>query len=438
MVSHQPDFAPTLTSTPREFPSAVKNGALILMVVGAAAFAFGLFTQADRTLATFVINFMYWAGICQGALIFAAALVLVKGRWGRPLKRLAEAFSLVMVPLYLMLIVFMLAGGLDIYEWAHWTAGEAPPHKAIYLTKGFFIARQVVGLGVLIVLNMLFVRTSLRSDVGALTESGGYKLDGPLAMLAGIENWKGTKTETEASTTRQAKIAPAIVICYAIVFSVLAVDMSMSLAPHWYANMFPAWFFMSCLWSGCVWLGLYSLFARKWLGTEKIMDSSMYHDLGKLTFGLTMFWGYTTYAHYLPIWYGNMTEEIGFILIRTELEPWAGVTKVMLVVCFLVPWGMLLSRGLKKIPAAYMVVATVLAVGIWLERYVVIMPSVWKEDTVPLGLIEIGTTLGFLGMFLFIVTYTLSKVPAVCQTDPYMQPDPDHIHVLPKSQAHHH
>ena len=114
MASHGPDFSPVLSSTPRAVPAIVKTGGPVLMVVGLLAAAFGLFAVeggGTRVAATFVINFLYWAGIAQGAMMFAVVFVIVKGRWGRPLKRLAEGMALTMVPLYLLLIVFLLSGG---------------------------------------------------------------------------------------------------------------------------------------------------------------------------------------------------------------------------------------------------------------------------------------------------------------------------------------
>ena len=123
------------------------------------------------------------------------------------------------------------------------------------------------------------------------------------------KNWTNLEAEVEASEKRQRKWAAVVAVAYALIFTMLSVDLSMSLAPHWFANMYPAWYFMSCFWSGLVYLGMFSLLLRKWMGADKLFKPSMYHDLGKLTFGLTMFWGYTLFAQYLPIWYGNMTEE---------------------------------------------------------------------------------------------------------------------------------
>jgi len=252
------------------------------------------------------------------------------------------------------------------------------------------------------------------------------------------DGWQGAEAEIERSTKSQARLGPVIAIAYAFVFSMIAVDIEMSLAPHWFANMFPAWYFASCFWSGLLGIGVVSLGARKWLGATNVFNRHTYHDLGKLCLAFCMFWGYTTFATYLAIWYGNMTEEIGFFLLRTELEPWATVSKAVLLLCFFMPFAMFASRGLKKIPAAFLTAATVALVGIWLCRYIVVMPSVWMESTLPLGIIEIGMTMGFLGSFILVVFGFLSRVPPIAHTDPFMHPDPDHVHVVPASKAHAH
>ena len=142
----------------------------------------------------------------------------------------------------------------------------------------------------------------------------------------------------------------------------VAVDMSMSLAPYFFANMFPAWYFMSAIWSGLVWTAIFTITMAPALGNEHLMERNFYHDLGKLTFAFCMFWGYTTFAQYLPIWYGNMTEEIGFILYRTHGEVFGNMTMFTMVVCFAAPYVIFLSRGLKKQPKKYLYAAILAAI----------------------------------------------------------------------------
>ena len=112
--------------------------------------------------------------------MLGVALVIVKGRWGRPLKRMCEAFAIMMPVLYLLLMAFLALGG--IYEWSHWVeearAHSLPAHKAVYLTEPFFFWRQVGGLGLLILLDWKYIQASWRPDIGMMAEKLGDK---PLA-----------------------------------------------------------------------------------------------------------------------------------------------------------------------------------------------------------------------------------------------------------------
>ncbi len=433
MASHQPDPAAALAGLPRQVPGSVKGAAGAAILIGLATAAVGLFTHRDLTFAAFISNFMFWAGMAQGAFMLVVAMTLVKARWGRGLKRFGEGLGLMFPVMIVLLMIFFLVGGLEIYPWMH---EEMPAHKAIYLQPGFFVMRQVVGLGLLAVLSLVFIRASLRADMGIAAKTLGDKA--PAFWSRFIGGWRGDQVEIDANYNRQLNIAPAIAIFYAIVFSVMAVDLSMSLAPHWFANMFPAWYFASAFWSGLVGISILSLATRRWLGIENALTSNVYHDIGKLTFGFTMFWGYTSFAQYLAIWYGNMTEEIGFVLLRTEVEPWATLWKVVVSLCFLVPFTTLLSRGIKKIPSAFLAITSLIAVGIFLERFWVVMPSVQMEsDLVTPLLLTVGMGLGFLGLFTMVLTTFLSKVPPLPLADPFLGPDPEAVHVHPSTEHAH-
>ena len=468
-MSSAPDYTPVYQSVADRKPNGqLKNICFGLMAVGVAAIAYGLLTPGTvlpdpegldsnfhvnentlRVQGSFIQNFMYFNGAAQGGFLMTVIGVTTYARWTRRFKRVAEGLAMFLPVSYALLLLFLVLGGINVFPWHHQGAeglhAAGAHHKASYFNTGFFFARQIIGLGLMTWLSYRFVKIGRRADLGVAKgamENMGLKA--PEAWDKEIQNWEGDDIEIEKAQTSLINSAPFISLGYACIYSVVAVDISMSLAPYFFANMYPAWYFMSAIWSGLVWTAIFTISTSKSLGTETLMERNFYHDLGKLTFAFTMFWGYTTFAQYLPIWYGNMTEEIGFILYRTHGEVFGNMTLITLVLCFGAPFVIFLSRGLKKQPKKYLAAASLTAFGIWLERYIVNAPSIhsyWMVDQdgapltgLPFGFIEVGMGLGFLGLFILVVTNYLSKYPGAVVADPYMNPDPNEVHV----HAHHH
>lgn len=426
-----PDVGAIIQGTPREVPANVTRGALAAVAVGIAALLLGLSTEKERTLGVVLTCLVYFMGVSQGAVMFAVAQTITLGRWGRPFKRVAEAMWAWMPINYALWLVFLAVGGMDLYEWTH---EPMHGHKATYLQPGFFYARQLFGLGFLLVLDFVFIRRSLRPDLGVAGAKLGSKAPAWWGRLTA--GWQGAEAEIEATYKGNVKLAPVIVVTYAIVYTVFAVDAVMSLAPHWYANMFPAWHFVSSFWLALNWICILSVHSRGWLGTTHLMTPTNYHDLGKLIFALCIFWTYNLFAQILPIWYGNMPEETGYLLLRMYAEPWNALAKVVGAGCFLFPFFVLLSRGIKKTPGSLVWVSTWIAFAIFLERFLMVMPQVWKRETLPLGLVELGVFAGFVGAFVFTWTRAISQVPPVPVSDPFMNPNPNDVHVHAPHAAH--
>jgi hypothetical protein len=430
-MSHGPDLSGIVASSPRPLPKGLVGWSLTALAIGLFGAHWSFAQFPDRAMGAFLTCLVYFLGMCQGGFMFAASLTLTQGRWGRPLKRISECFVIMVPVIYVALIVFLLLGGMDIFPWV---TEKMPPHKAVWLQPGFFLMRQVFGLLFIMLLSFGYLRASWRPDLGMMQEKIGSAAPGWYGWFT--KGFGSMEDEVAASVKYQRRYAAGLAIFYALIFSMVAVDLEMSLAPHWFANMFPAWFFMSSYWSGLVGIGIYSILASKWLGIEDLLTPSVYHDLGKLTFAFCMFWGYTTYAQYLAIWYGNMTEETGFILLRTQLQPWANLSLVVVLCCFLIPWTLLLSRSMKKIKSAYLAVTVLIAIGIFLERFLVTMPSIWKGDELPLGFGEIMMPVGFAGMMVLLVSWLISQIPPVPVMDPYMQPNPMDHHIHPSNHGH--
>jgi hypothetical protein len=213
---------------------------------------------------------------------------------------------------------------------------------------------------------------------------------------------------------------PIVVLCYAVVVSLFAFEMIMGQNPIWYSNLFGAFIFVSQIYIGWAGLALMTMFFSKKkpeFGAQ--IHSQQYWDIGKLTFGFCMLWGYMFWSQFLPQWYGNLPEETQWLILRTREFPWKGLAWVAFPMAFIIPFVTLLSRDLKKTPVTYAIVCLTLMTGVWLDRYMIIMPEV-SPHHIPFGIAEIGIFIGFLGAYLLCIRSFLSKFPYVPVSHPLM------------------
>jgi hypothetical protein len=122
----------------------------------------------------------------------------------------------------------------------------------------------------------------------------------------------------------------------------------------------------------------------------------------------------------LPQWYGNLPEETQWMILRTREYPWKAWGWVTFAMCFIMPFILLLSRDLKRTPAAFATVGLLIFLGIWAEKYIAIMPNI-SPGSIPFGALEFGLFLGFLGMYVLSVLNFLSKLPFIPVSHPQTQ-----------------
>ena len=136
---------------------------------------------------------------------------------------------------------------------------------------------------------------------------------------------------------------------------------------------------------------------RSKMGLHDIIGRKEFHDVGKLVFGFTIFWAYLMYSQLLVIWYGNLREETSFVFWRLWGD-WRPLAITVGLMVFLIPFAGLIWVKSKTTVATFTAFLTVSIVGVWLERYLLVQPSL--IDSPVFGLPEIGITIGFLGLFL--------------------------------------
>jgi len=360
----------------------------IAAILGGIVVVGGLVSgHPERTWWAYHANFMFWIGLAQGMVVFAATQKLAKGHWSGVVIRFAEAgvaFTTVAVVLFIGLII----GREYIFTWIH----EPRPDIGGWLTSKWFFLRNGAILVTLSWLSWRFVRRDMGPDVREV--AGGE----PVARL-----------EDSGPISRDAAI---LVLAYAFGYSLLAFDLIMSLAHKWVSNLFGIFYFMGSFLSALMMLAILGITLRGTMGLADIYTKRQQHDLGKLCFGFSVFWAYLMFSQFLVIWYGNLPEETYFIFYRLS-GAWRPIGIAVFFLIFLIPFIGLLGEKPKKFAPTMVGFAIVSLTGIWLERYLEIVPSINHGAGPALGIPEVGTTLFFGGLFFLSWAWFAGRYPII-------------------------
>ena len=375
----------------------VKLGGL-LAAVGAALFVLAVSDgEATRAWQAFHVNWLFFTGLTVGSLALNAVYKVANAKWAGVIVRFSQAtvfFGLISLVGCALIFTF---GYQAIYGPMQEQLHAMSPGKQLWLSHGFMAARLLLGLSALFTVGWLLVRADLLPDMAAVKQGVG-EARRPLydQWTAGYD---GSAEAQAANHLRIHRLAPLYVVLYAIVATLVAFDGVMALQPHWFSNLLGGFYFMGSFLGGHTLLVLLMLYGRKQLGIADLVSPKQRHDLGKMCFGFTVFWAYLMWAQFLVIWYGNLPEETGFVFARLW-GPWLTVGRWVFLGMFFIPfWGFLFVAA-KKSPFVLGLFATVSLVALWLERYLLVTPSVSAEAGPAFGLAELGPLLGFLGFFL--------------------------------------
>ena len=345
----------------------------IAAILGGIVLVLGLRgAHPERTWWAYHANFVFWVGLAQGMVVFAATQKLAKGHWSGVIIRFAEAGA-AFTTVALLLFIGLIVGRQYIFTWIH----EPRPEISWWLTSKWFFLRNGAILVALSWLSWRFVRHDTAPD---LRELGGETV---------------ARTDDAARISREAAF---LILAFAFGYSLLGYDLIMSLSTKWVSNLFGAFYFMGSFLAGLMMLAVLSIVLRSTMGLAGIYTSRQQHDLGKLCFGFTVFWAYLMWSQFLVIWYGNLTEETYFIFYRLY-GAWRPVGIAVFLLVFLIPFIGLLGMKPKLFAPTMVGFALVSLAGIWLERYLEVVPAINHGAGPAIGVPEIGVTLFFGGLF---------------------------------------
>jgi len=369
-MAAQPLAADMTYAPPASDLDVYRTRALVAGVAGLVVCAIGVVVAPDHFFRSWLIAYLLALGVALGSIALTMIQHLSGGTWG-VFRRIFEASSRTL-PLLLVLFVPVVIGMTTLYPWTHADHVQTDAvlrHKAPYLNTAFFLVRAGIyflsWIGLALVLNRLSARQDT-GDVGVNTT---------------LQRWSG-----------------AGLVIYALTVTFAGVDWIMSINPHWYSTLFG---FLMIGGQGLAALA-FTIVASTYLVRREPMATLLrphhFHDLGKLMLAFVMLWAYFNVSQLLIIWSANLPEEIPHYLTRWD-HGWQWVSLAIIVLHFILPYSLLLSRDLKRNPARLKLVAIWIICMRVVDYYWHVAPEFQREG-LSLSLLDVALPLALGGIFI--------------------------------------
>jgi len=395
----------------------VKKAALGLIALGAILSIIALMDEEARVRFGFSYLTAYvccWA-VVLGSMFFVALQHVTKSVWSVTLRRAAEmliAPMWVLALLFIPIVVLALANkDLGILAWlrgaeavhdADLPNSQTLGAKAPYLNQGFFLVRTVIFFALWIGFSVFYVRGSLKQD------------ESPAASN---------------SSSLMQKVSGPFMIIFAFTLTFAAFDWMMALRPDWFSTMYGVYVFSGVALSGLAATTLAVIGMRsKGYIEPKLVKSDHLYSLGALLFAFTCFWGYISFSQFMLIWYANMPEETVYYTQRMQ-GGWLCISWTVVVLRFVLPFFLLLSRRAKMHPQRLIGVAILILVGQVFDAYWLIMPEMDGPVNATPAFLDLGPLALLSGILLLYVGVWMGRHRTVAEGDPLFEASRNyHLH----------
>ena len=358
-------------------------------------------TWMTRVWANLLLNSYYFWLFAVSALFFIAVNYVANAGWAVMLKRVMEAQTSYLYLGSAILLAGVIGSRKTLYHWVQYFDDPSAPTDAILESKSWLLNNTSLFFFIPFVLTIwILIRMKLRNN--SISEDK----DKGLSMFKSSTKWSAF-----------------FIFFFAFTFSALSWLIIMSIDAHWYSTMFSVYNFAISFVTGLsVMMVIVQYLKAK--GYMEMVSDEVVHDLGKFMFAFCIFWGYIFLSQWLLIWYTNLPEETVYFAARLE-GGYKTLFAVNIFMCFLAPFLVLMMRGAKRSPKVLLTAAAVILIGHWIDTYLLIMPGT-VGDKAGIGMLEIGTTMAFAGIFIYVVLNSLSKANMYPINHPYVLESVNH------------
>lgn len=314
----------------------------------------------------YLVNFVFWIGISHAGTLISAILRLTGAGWRKPVTRIAEAITVFALMIGALFPIIHLGR-----PWLFFWLMPYPNSRLLWPNFRSPLLWDLTAIVTYLIGSVIYLYLPLIPDLAELRQrSTGWRRC--LYRLLSI-GWTGSDRQWRALERAMRRMAGMILAVAVSVHTVVAWDFAMAVAPMWHSSIFGPYFVAGAIFSGIAALLVVMAIVRRLLRLEAYVQPVHFDNLGKLLFLMSLLWFYFTVGENLTIWYGNSPAEMSVFgdRVRGRFAPYFWT----MVGCnFVLPFLLLSNRRVRSIRTVTISAVAVL-VGMWLERYLIILPT---------------------------------------------------------------
>jgi Ni/Fe-hydrogenase subunit HybB-like protein len=319
-----------------------------------------------------IINFVWWIGIGHAGTLISAILLLLKQDWRTSINRFAEAMTLFAVACAL---IFPLVHTGRPWLAAYWLL-PYPNSMSIWPQFRSPLIWDVFAVSTYGTVSLLFWYTGLVPDLATLRDRAKHKWTQWIFGIFAL-GWRGSArhwARYEKAYLLLAGLSTPLVLS---VHTVVSFDFSIGIIPGWHATIFPPYFVAGAIYAGFAMVLTLAIPLRVIYGLQDFITMRHLENMGKvmLATGLIVAYGYVMEAFF---GYYSANKYEGFMILNRMTGPYAPIYW-SLIFCYLLCPQFLWIKSVRTSPFKLFAISMVVNVGMWLERFVIVVTSLHRD-----------------------------------------------------------
>jgi len=362
----------------------------------------------------FIVTFVFWIGIAHAGTLISAILYLFRAKWRNAINRSAEAMT--------VFAVLTAAQFLGIHVGRMWKAYFILPYpnqRGLWVNFKSPLMWDTFAVSTYATISIVFFYVGLIPDLAiARDRATGWR---KLLYAALALGWQGTTLQWKSHSRSVLHLSGLATPLVLSVHSVVSWDFAMSLVPGWHATIFAPYFVAGAIFSGFAMVLTVMIPVRRIYRLEAYITDYHFENMARFMLLTSLIVGYSYVAEYFVAWYSGFEPEQTAFWMRAFGPYWIS-TWVMISCNCIFPQLFWFKRLRTHIPTLF-VISSLINVGMWFERYVIIItglsreydPAVWGVYTPSwMELCILAGSFGFFSMFFLLF---LKVFPVIAITE---------------------